>query len=159
MLGAAGRYRAVRGGDRLGVRGKPFRMTGKPEAILRVGRLVPINARVFTEIVHLDKKSGFCRSDLRRSETQTPRGRREDQPACGLMCAAHRHHFMEQWFASLWALVVRRTPVCEPILGGARHQVSFQGTLIPRPRSILVLGTLRLLAKLQVARALRSACS
>ena len=34
---------------RLGVRRNHFRMTGKPEAILRVGRLVPINASDVTE--------------------------------------------------------------------------------------------------------------
>src|SRR5579864_2822871 len=50
-------------------------------------------------------------------------------------------------FASLRALVVRRTPVCEPILAGAWRQVFFGASLVPRPRSILMHGTIRLLAK------------
>src|SRR5579864_2846119 len=36
---------------------------------------------------------------------------------------------------------------CGPILGGTWHQVSFEAGLIPRPRSILMHGTLRLLVK------------
>ena len=41
----------------------------------------------------------------------------------------------------------RRTPVCEPILGGACTKYIFEASLITRPRSILMHGTLRLLAK------------
>jgi hypothetical protein len=49
MLGGAGRYRAVRGGER-----QTWRLSrqAKPEVILRVGRLVPINALVLTGLAN-----------------------------------------------------------------------------------------------------------
>jgi hypothetical protein len=46
MSGGAGRYRAVRGGER-----QTWRLSrqAKPEVILRVGRLVPINVSALSE--------------------------------------------------------------------------------------------------------------
>jgi hypothetical protein len=85
----------------------------------------------------------------------------EDHPACGLMCAAHRHHFTEQWFDSLrcgrWWYVAH--------LFASRSWAERGTKCLLTPALFRDQGRFSCTEhygcspKLQVARALRSACS
>jgi len=88
--------------------------------------------------------------------------RREDQPAWGLTCAAHRHHFTEQWLDSLrcgrWWYVA--------VLFASRSWAAERGTkYLLRPALFRDQGRFSCAEdrgcspKFHVARALCSACS
>jgi hypothetical protein len=107
------------------------------------------------------ERVSYCEWFGSGARAEPPGHQKRRPPACGLMCAAHRHHFTEQWFDSLrcgrWWYVAHLFASRSWAERGTKYLL--RAPLFRDQGRFSCTEYYGCSPKLQVARALRSVCS